>query len=486
VAPRVYFWLVYSYPRMRAFPRAALFRAVAAAALAVYSDVPSATAIGLSSSAPATLISLTEGGGGALCLTFTLDGLPFRAIVDTGSPFLTVPAEADCAEQPRRQAFFGCAPTTAFREASIPPSPELYGTFEASMDWRVAELRGLTARPQLDVVFGAAPRALVEASGGTFAGLIPNGDGQHPTLLGQLSPPITGFMLDGPNLELTLYPSTPTGSKAVFYARPGLVMQPPGLSVIPGDADAVQMVDLRPLGDPVDPIASTPTGSGAGFGARRARVMPSVDRPVIPRDVDAVLMADLRHDRELSLYPSTHSGAGFGARPSGDARSLSIPVIPRGANAVQMVDLRPLGDPVDHIAATATCLLLDGNPVPLLRPLIAVFDSGLSGSLLSSTLCDDAPDATSAARLAAASSLEVVLQTESGGQQTLRATRASTPRLFRVSSQPVPWFPDPSVEPAVVVLGQAFLREAVLRVDFRERRILCIQGQGDLGVMALA
>lgn len=58
---------------MRAFPRGALFRAVAAAAIAIYSDITRATAIGLSSSSPhATLIALTEGGGGALCVAFTL------------------------------------------------------------------------------------------------------------------------------------------------------------------------------------------------------------------------------------------------------------------------------------------------------------------------------------------------------------------------------------------------------------------------------
>lgn len=294
--------------------------------------------------------------------------------MDTGSPFLTIPAEADCAEQPLRQAFFGCAPNSAFRRASIPPSPELYGTTEAFLEWRVAELRGLTAQPQLDLVIGAAPRSLVEASGGTFAGLISNGDGQHPTFLGQLSPPITGFVLDGPSMELRLYPFTST-------RRSGRIMRSPG-------------------------------------------------SPVIPRDVDAV----------------------------------------------RLLDLRPLGDPVDHIAATATRLVLDGKPVPLCRPLIAVFDSGLTGALLSSRLCDDAPDATSAARLAAASSLEVVIETESGGQLTLRATRDLMPRLFQVGSQPVPWFPDPSVEPGVVVLGQTFLRDAVLAVDFRQRRALCIQG----------
>jgi hypothetical protein len=322
-------------------------------------------------------------------VSFTLDGRPFRAIVDTGSPFLTIPAEADCAEQPRRQAFFGCAPYSAFRGAPIPPSLELYGTTEASVEWRVAELRGLAAQPQPNIVIGAAPRSLVEASGGTFAGLILNGDGRHPTLLGQLSPPITGFVLDGPNLELRLYPATPAGS-------------------------------------------------GAGGGIRSGRVM----------------------------------------------RAPGSEVVPRSADAVRLIDLRPLGDPVDHIAATATRLLLDGSPVPLSRPLIAVFDSGLSGAILSSQLCDDAPNDTSAARLAAASSLEVVIETESGGRMSLRATRHSTPRLFRVGSQPVPWFPDPSVEPGIVVLGQTFLRDAVLAVDFRTRRALCIQGGAETALAA--
>lgn len=112
----------------------------------------------------------------------------------------------------------------------------------------------------------------------------------------------------------------------------------------------------------------------------------------------------------------------------------------------------------------------------LRRPLVAVFDTGLSGALLSNSLCADAPAETSAVLLSGASSLEVVLQTESGGELLLRASRERTPRLFRVTSQPVPWFPDPALEPGVVVLGQTFLRDATLAVDLRERRAMCVQG----------
>ena len=189
---------------MRALSRGALCRAAAAAALATtFSSELQASAFGVAGPR-ATVVSLTEGGGGALCVAFTLDGVPFRAILDTGSPFLTVPAEADCDDQPRRVSFFGCAPDRAFRASAIVPSVELYGVTEAEMRWRSARLSGLVPAPQDGFVFGAAPRPLVEASGGVFAGLILNGDGLHPTLLAQLEPPVTGFVLSGPDMELRL------------------------------------------------------------------------------------------------------------------------------------------------------------------------------------------------------------------------------------------------------------------------------------------
>lgn len=363
----------YSARTRASFQRVSFLRGVCALAGALGPPVAPALARPPPSS---TVLSLTEGGGGALCVAFTLDGLPFRAIVDTGSPFLTVPAETDCTTQPRRDAFFGCAPAGAFRPSSLQPSLELYGVTEAVVKWRVAELTGLAEAP-LEVVVGAAPRPLVEASGGTFAGLIANGDGTRPTFLSQLYPAVSAFVLDGRGMELRLHHGAP--------------------------------------------------GSSA---SRRS------SRLAVPADADALCLTDLRL----------------------------------------------CGDPVDHYAVRASGLRLDGQALPLRRPLIAVFDSGLSGALLSRTLCDEAGgsvgEALTATRLSAATSLEVDLPTEFGRLTTLRASRSTTPRLFRVGAQPVPWFADRELEPSVVVLGQAFLRHSMLAIDLVERRARCVQIAG--------
>ena len=329
-----------------------------------------------------TVISLTEGGGGALCAAFLLDGLPFRAIIDTGSPFLIVPAETDCSAQPRRQAFFGCAPSSAFRETSIAPSIELYGVTEAQIQWRTAELVGLAAESPCDMIIGAAPRSLIEASGGAFAGLILNGDGEHPTLLSQLQPSICGFSLDGVNLELLLYRSHRSG-----------------------------------------------------------------------------------------------------VHPEGSAPYSHLPVVvPYHHRTLPLVDLRQVGDTVDHIAVAATRLSIDGIEVPVNRPLVVVFDSGLTGILLSDRICEAAPKETSRARLSSARSIEVDVVAEGQNSQTFRASQDTSSSPFRISSQPVPWFPDPAVEPGIVVLGQAFLRQKRLVVDFNHRRALCEMSDAFLDV----
>eukprot|EP00965_Chrysotila_dentata_P233370 6199535-Pleurochrysis_carterae.AAC.4 len=159
-----------------------------------------------------TILPLTEGAGGALCIAFMLDGLPFRAIVDTGSPFLTVPFEADCRQQPKRHAFFGCAPSDALQASSMPASIELYGITEAEVQWRSGDLSGLSSGTQQDILVGTSSRELMEASGGVFAGLIANGDGVHPTLLEQLRPRVAGFVLDGPGMELRLHHHSMSGA----------------------------------------------------------------------------------------------------------------------------------------------------------------------------------------------------------------------------------------------------------------------------------
>ena len=120
------------------------------------------------------------------------------------------------------------------------------------------------------------------------------------------------------------------------------------------------------------------------------------------------------------------------------------------------------------------------------RPILCVFDSGLTGVVLSQSLVDELglgaeltprPGAGGASggggggggvRLGARS-LQLTLRTEGGRPVVLRASAAASP-LFYAQVVPLNWFRDKSTAPHVVALGQCALGKGVLTVDARQRR----------------
>ena len=126
------------------------------------------------------------------------------------------------------------------------------------------------------------------------------------------------------------------------------------------------------------------------------------------------------------------------------------------------------------MCALAEGLLLDGAAVRLSRPLLAVFDSGLGGVVLSRSLLDEPRAGDGAARgLDAVASVDVALRTESGARRVIRAdlreaAGSGGPRL-RVQAVRLDWFafgtPAEEERPHVVALGMAALGAGVLTVD---------------------
>tara|TARA_B110001452_G_scaffold148251_1_gene123447 strand:- start:1241 stop:1654 length:414 start_codon:yes stop_codon:yes gene_type:complete len=129
--------------------------------------------------------------------------------------------------------------------------------------------------------------------------------------------------------------------------------------------------------------------------------------------------------------------------------------------------------------------VLDGARRRTTRPILCVFDSGLTGVVLSQSLVDELglgaeltprPGASGAAgggggggvRLGARS-LQLTLRTEGGRPVVLRASAAASP-LFYAQVVPLNWFRDKSTAPHVVAVGQCALGKGVLTVDARQRR----------------
>eukprot|EP00816_Leptocylindrus_hargravesii_P005188 CAMPEP_0196812824 /NCGR_PEP_ID=MMETSP1362-20130617/31669_1 /TAXON_ID=163516 /ORGANISM="Leptocylindrus danicus, Strain CCMP1856" /LENGTH=414 /DNA_ID=CAMNT_0042188747 /DNA_START=102 /DNA_END=1346 /DNA_ORIENTATION=+ len=237
-----------------------------------------------------------EGGGS--CVRFVMEGDTFlfagrnmksnayiRAIVDTGSPYLIVPeakikdsvdiALNECSEcapsnKSKRYIFrnsnpqfssrsrvddFDADPISFFLKSAYPPTFDIYGSKEGKIDWRTAPVSfrsgDIHSVDSSGYVFGITDEVLSEESGGALLGLVKQSNKSttkvdiRPTWLEQVrlyrgdvgnenALEVKSFRIDTPRRQLTI------SSK----------------SLIPeSSANALALIDLRPLGDFVDHYA---------------------------------------------------------------------------------------------------------------------------------------------------------------------------------------------------------------------------------------
>lgn len=165
--------------------------------------------------------------GGAYCVAYTVDGQQFRAVVDTGSPFLTV--DGTCSGSAGR---WGCYDGEGMK-AGLGDSELSFAGQDVLVKWRRGKFAlvgssGDSSEPlQIDeAVFG-----IVRGSRSTFGssaiffGLVKESGsrlGRYPTLLSQTS----------------------VGSLRFDFLRRRMLLS--SKSLIPADVDAVPIVDLRP------------------------------------------------------------------------------------------------------------------------------------------------------------------------------------------------------------------------------------------------
>ena len=176
--------------------------------------------------------------GGAYCAAYTIDGQRFRAVLDTGSPFLLV--DGTCAAGEKSP--WGCYRGQA-RPSGLGDTDELYGGEDVSVEWRRGsfifeqikvddELRLTAAFP--DAVFGVVRGYVGKGGGGAiFLGLCKQRLPRiRPSLLEQTDIASMRFDFYGRRLELSRS------------------------SLIPSSSDAVRLIDLRPRGAPVANFAA--------------------------------------------------------------------------------------------------------------------------------------------------------------------------------------------------------------------------------------
>ena len=165
----------------------------------------------------------------------------FGAIIDTGSPFLLVPAASETSCSPEYQ--WGCFHPEESRKTSLGPTLERFDGNEGLVEWREGTFSfDIQSKlfPKSLMTFGVISESLMNGPGGIFLGLVKNTDSRiRPSFLGQSN--VSAFKVDlrereGINKSLTLYGP----------------LTDPGSSKLPGEQDAIPLVrDLnKKFGDP--------------------------------------------------------------------------------------------------------------------------------------------------------------------------------------------------------------------------------------------
>ena len=107
--------------------------------------------------------------GGAYCVNYTIDRQLFRAVVDTGSPFVLV--DGTCTEEvdgPRAKTLWGCYRGTG-RPSGLAPTDELFGGMDVGTEWVRGELAlGAAVRPTREGWVTDGPSLVATVPDATF------------------------------------------------------------------------------------------------------------------------------------------------------------------------------------------------------------------------------------------------------------------------------------------------------------------------------
>jgi len=382
-------------------------------------------------------LPLEQCSGGGLCVRLIIKGISLshseieplkvvRAIVDTGSPYLVLPAEDDDTEEEiienpflrwfsvlwNSQTAEDLFQPLQLQESEYAPTKEIYGSKAGSIQWKKASIQ--FRDPQLitkisssnnndhneELVLGVMDSILTKESGGTLLGLVKRS-----------------------NEEST-------------------------------------KVQLRPTFINQERIESIPRKNNPHSFPKYEEISSFV----------------------LNAPNRTLSFSSKSQLPPISSQSPSM-IFP-------LVDLRPLGDFVEHYACLVDQLYLNSTPLsssilPSKRKIVAVFDSGLTGCLLTQPFWEELQQMSkSNPRIndpESIDSIKVQIKTQPPASKYMKPSSILQPnhvfmesssvtnRLFYVAPISLDWFDDDSTAPHVIVLGQTFLQQGVLTIDIDDR-----------------
>eukprot|EP00633_Aureoumbra_lagunensis_P007956 CAMPEP_0197315514 /NCGR_PEP_ID=MMETSP0891-20130614/38568_1 /TAXON_ID=44058 ORGANISM="Aureoumbra lagunensis, Strain CCMP1510" /NCGR_SAMPLE_ID=MMETSP0891 /ASSEMBLY_ACC=CAM_ASM_000534 /LENGTH=415 /DNA_ID=CAMNT_0042804499 /DNA_START=132 /DNA_END=1379 /DNA_ORIENTATION=+ len=140
-------------------------------------------------------------------------------------------------------------------------------------------------------------------------------------------------------------------------------------------------------------------------------------------------------------------------------------VPPSESRAVSLIDLRRYGAPLSYYACRGLRLFVNNQAIPLSKPLLVLFDTGLTGVQLSSDLLDDLYALRGIRQLAAD------ILTENGQTVRLSASTRKNPRFLVTALDLPPEWGNAQSTFHILVLGLAFLVGNTLSIDVDTGRL---------------
>jgi hypothetical protein len=170
--------------------------------------IPTAVAADITAATTTTTVPLIYTGQ-ELLISYEVDGSIFKAVLDTGSPFLMIPGS--CGYNTQRKS--GCYNNQG-QSANLETTIEIFDGFQGEVEWKIGTFDFVNAtaitratsfteptadndvtlqngssivkRSDKNVVFGVASEDIMTGPGGVFFGMIKNTDSRiRPSFLGQ-------------------------------------------------------------------------------------------------------------------------------------------------------------------------------------------------------------------------------------------------------------------------------------------------------------
>jgi len=213
--------------------------------------------------------------GGAYCAAYAIDKQPFRAVVDTGSPFMLVDGTCSTGDVSKWGCYRGDG-----RDAGLADTDEIYGGSDVGVEWRRGDFRFVQARVDEQQRFvaertdAAVPRPLPLSANvpNAIFGIVRKEVGKGgggAVFLGLAKRRL-------PRIRPTLLEQTGIASLRFDFVRRRMELA--RVPRIPSSEDALKLLDLRSRGAPV-----------AAYAVKVQRLVVNGEVVKAPRSIVAII-----------------------------------------------------------------------------------------------------------------------------------------------------------------------------------------------------